>query len=89
MCIRNEHLRKKYHDMKQFEVIVDDEKLQYEDFELILGDFIKPRETSVRHDADKLSKRLMEIILKETLVNDKRRILEYVVLSGKLKIKKN
>ena len=89
MCIRNEHLRKKYHDMKQFEVIVDEEKLQYEDFELILGDFIKPRETSVRHDADKLSKRLMEIILKETLVNDKRRILEYVVLSGKLKIKKN
>ncbi|HCW74422.1 MAG TPA: hypothetical protein DHM90_12225 [Clostridiaceae bacterium] len=89
MCIRNEHLRKKYHDMKQFEVIVDDEKLQHEDFELILGDFIKPRETSVRHDADKLSKRLMEIILKETLVNDKRRILEYVVLSGKLKIKKN
>jgi len=89
MCIRNEHLRKKYHDMKQFEVIVDEEKLQYEDFELILGDFIKPRETSVRHDADKLSKRLIEIILKETLVNDKRRILEYVVLSGKLKIKKN
>lgn len=89
MCIRNEHLRKKYHDMKQYEVIVDEEKLQYEDFELILGDFIKPRETSVRHDADKLSKRLMEIILKETLVNDKRRILEYVVLSGKLKNKKN
>lgn len=89
MCIRNEHLRKKYHDMKQYEVIVDEEKLRYEDFELILGDFIKPRETSVRHDADKLSKRLMEIILKETLVNDKRRILEYVVLSGKLKNKKN
>lgn len=89
MKIRSEHLRKKYHDMKQFEVVVDEEKLQYEDFELILGDFIKPREESVRHDADKLSKRLMEIILKETLVNDKRRILEYAVLSSKLKIRKN
>lgn len=89
MRIRNDQLRKKYHDMNQYEVVADEEKLQYEDFELVLGDFIKPRESSVRHDADKLSKRLMEIILKETLVNDKRRILEYVVLSGKLKIKKN
>ncbi len=30
----------------------------------------------MRHDADKLSQKLMEIILEETLVSDKKRILE-------------
>lgn len=85
MEIRNEHLKEKYQKMKQVEVQVDQENLDHLGFELITGDFIKPRESSVRHDADKLSKKLMEIILKEILVYDKRRILEYVSLSGKLK----
>uniref|UniRef100_UPI0028A156A8 gluconeogenesis factor YvcK family protein n=1 Tax=Proteiniclasticum sp. TaxID=2053595 RepID=UPI0028A156A8 len=88
MKIRNDHLREKYHRMNQFEVEIDYENLKEEPFKLIQGDFIKPRESSVRHDADKLSQKLMEIILEETLVSDKKRILEYVALSGKLKGKK-
>jgi uncharacterized cofD-like protein len=88
MKIRNDHLREKYHRMNQFEVEIDYENLKEEPFKLIQGDFIKPRESSVRHDADKLSQKLMEIVLEETLVSDKKRILEYVALSGKLKGKK-
>ncbi len=88
MKIRNDHLRDKYHRMNQFEVEIDYENLKEEPFKLIQGDFIKPRESSVRHDADKLSQKLMEIVLEETLVSDKKRILEYVALSGKLKGKK-
>jgi len=86
--IRNPKLRSAYHHMNQFEVPVDEENLKEYDFKLITGDFIKPRETSVRHDAEKLSQKLMEIILSEALVNDKKRILEYVALSGKLKHRK-
>ena len=87
--IRNAMLRDTYHHKNQFEVMVDEENMKEYDFELVTGDFIKPRETSVRHDAEKLSQKLMEIILSEALVNDKKRILEYVALSGKLKRRKN
>jgi hypothetical protein len=71
--------------MGQFEVQVDEEKLKGREFRLITGDFIKPKETSVRHDAEKLSKKLMEIIIDETLAPDKKRILEYFALSSILK----
>jgi len=87
--IRSVKLRETYHHKNQFEVMVDEENMKEYDFELVTGDFIKPRETSVRHDAEKLSQKLMEIILRESLVNDKKRILEYVALSGKLKHRKN
>lgn len=85
--ILDEKLGKKYHDMNQWEVKIDYENMMRSEFELIEGDFILPSEKSVRHDADKLSKRLMEIILEKTLVYDKKRILEYVILSEKLKVK--
>lgn len=85
--ILDEKLKKKYHDMDQWEVKIDYENLARKEFVLIEGDYILPSEKSVRHDAQKLSKRLMEIILEKTLVYDKKRILEYIILSGKLKAK--
>lgn len=86
MPIRNKDLQKKYHDVGQFEVEIDEDVLgRTYGIELVKGDFIKPREKSVRHDAEKLSQKLMEIVLKETLFNDQKRILEYVSLSRKLK----
>ncbi len=88
MPIRNKNLQKKYHDEGQFEVEIDEEILvKTYGAQLVAGDFIKPRESSVRHDAEKLSQKLMEIVLKDTLFNDKKRILEYVSLSRKLKQK--
>lgn len=88
MPIRNKDLQKKYHDVGQFEVEIDEEVIE-ETYrtQLVRGDFIKPRERSVRHDAEKLSQKLMEIVLKETLFDDQKRILEYVSLSRKLKQK--
>lgn len=82
-------LQEKYHRMGQFEVQVDEEKLKGREFRLITGDFIKPKETSVRHDAEKLSKKLMEIIIDETLAPDKKRILEYFALSSILKLRRH
>ncbi len=88
MPIRNKDLQKKYHDVGQFEVEIDEQILsETYGAQLVVGDFIKPREKSVRHDAEKLSQKLMEIVLKDTLFNDKKRILEYVSLSRKLKQK--
>lgn len=87
MPIRDAELRAKYHSMEQFEVDLGLERLQEEDFILVRGDFILPSETSVRHNADKLSKKLMGIILEKTLVHDRKRILEYKILSEKLKLK--
>ncbi len=86
MPIRNPELQKKYHDVGQFEVEIDEKTLNDTyGARLVVGDFIKPREKSVRHDAEKLSLKLMEIVLHETLINDKKRILEYISLSRKLK----
>ncbi|NLB20483.1 MAG: YvcK family protein [Clostridium sp.] len=88
MPIKNKDLQKKYHDVGQFEVEIDEEAIEETcDVQIVRGDFIKPREKSVRHDAEKLSQKLMEIVLKDTLFNDQKRILEYVSLSRKLKQK--
>lgn len=88
MPIKNKDLQKKYHDVGQFEVEIDEEAIRKIcNAQIVRGDFIKPREKSVRHDAEKLSQKLMEIVLRDTLFDDEKRILEYVSLSRKLKQK--
>lgn len=88
MPIKNKDLQKKYHDVGQFEVEIDEEAVRKIcNVQIVRGDFIKPREKSVRHDAEKLSQKLMEIVLRDTLFDDEKRILEYVSLSRKLKQK--
>ena len=88
MPIKNKDLQKKYHDVGQFEVEIDEEAIRKIcNVQIVRGDFIKPREKSVRHDAEKLSQKLMEIVLRDTLFDDEKRILEYVSLSRKLKQK--
>lgn len=86
--IENMELKDKYAATGQMEVLIDEEKLRNQEFTLIEGNFILAQETSVRHDADKLSGRLMETILERSLIYDKKRILEYVLLSEKLKHKR-
>jgi uncharacterized cofD-like protein len=83
--IDNMNLKEKYGNMGQTEVLVDRENLSKYSFELVLGDFLLAREDSVRHDAEKLSRVLMDTILRKSLIYDKKRILEYVLLSDKLK----
>lgn len=83
--IDNMTLKEKYGNMGQTEVLVDRDNLSKYSFELVLGDFLLAREDSVRHDAEKLSRVLMDTILRKSLIYDKKRILEYVLLSDKLK----
>jgi len=83
--IDNIMLKDKYGRMGQKEVLVDRDNLSKYSFELVEGDFLLAREDSVRHDAEKLSRVLMETILRKSLIYDKKRILEYVLLSDKLK----
>lgn len=86
--IENEELRNKYHKENQFEVKIDFDELKERKIKIIEGEYILPKKNSVRHDAEKLSRDLMTIVLEDSLAGNEKRVLEYILLSEKLKKKK-
>lgn len=51
-------------------------------------DMIKIKKELIRHDEDKLAKILIETILKKKMINDEKRIFEYIYLSQRLRREK-
>ncbi|NLC65900.1 MAG: YvcK family protein [Clostridium sp.] len=86
--IKDEKLKVKYHSENQYEVEADFNELKKRKIKTISGEYIVPKRNSIRHDADKLSRDLMKVVLEDSLAGNEKRVLEYLLLSEKLK-KKN
>lgn len=70
-------------------VAINEKEVKELDIEIIEGDFVKIKKGYVRHDADKLAAILLETIIKKKLFYDKKKIVEYIYLSQRLKENKN
>jgi uncharacterized cofD-like protein len=67
-------------------VTIDKPKVEELGVKVIEGDFIKINERGlIRHDAEKLATILIETIMEKKLLYDKKKIIEYLYVSGRLK----
>lgn len=78
-------LEGKYSDKKSYLVKYDKDNLENEGIGIIKGDFINIQNGHIRHDTEKLASILINNIMEEKLLYDKRKIIEYFYLSERLK----
>jgi uncharacterized cofD-like protein len=78
-------LKEKYLKDNSSIVNINEEEVTKLGIKVIKSDFIKVRKGYVRHDANKLASILLETIMKKKLFYDKKKIVEYLYLSQRLK----
>lgn len=83
--IIGEELEEKYSKENASLVNYDDEILQNGGISVIKGDFIKVSNGHIRHDTEKLSAIIINTIMEEKLLYDKKKIIEYFYLSERIK----
>lgn len=84
----SDDITKKYIEKNARRVEYDKSKIENIGIKVIEGNFLKITENGeIRHDAEELSKILIETIMEKHLLLDKRKILEYNYLSEKMKEK--
>ncbi|WP_129596595.1 gluconeogenesis factor YvcK family protein [Anaerophilus nitritogenes] len=65
----------------------DYEYLKKNNIQMIEGSFVDIKKNYIRHDADKISKKIIELVLKEKYTIDKKRIVDYYLLKEDIKKK--
>lgn len=78
-------LEQKYHNDSSNMVDINEEEITKLGIDVIKSDFVKIGKGYIRHDEDKLATILVETIMEKKLFNDKKKIVEYVYLSQRLK----
>jgi len=81
----NKDLEDRYSKEKSYLVKYDKDKLEDEGIGIIKGDFINIQNGHIRHDTEKLASILINNIMEEKLLYDKKKIIEYFYLSERLK----
>ncbi|MBZ9689136.1 YvcK family protein [Clostridium estertheticum] len=82
-------LEEKYQKDNSNMVNINDKEVAKLGIEVIKSDFVKIQKGYVRHDEDKLAAILLETIMEKKLFYDKKRTVEYLYLSQRLKEHKN
>lgn len=80
-----ENIKEKYLQKGSTFVQIDHDDKEKLNVKYIEFDMIKIKKGLIRHDEDKLAKILMETILKKKMINDEKRVFEYIYLSQKLR----
>lgn len=80
-----EHIKEKYLQKGSTFVQLDHDDKEKLDVKYIEFDMIKVKKGLIRHDEDKLTKILIETVLKKKMINDEKRVFEYIYLSQRLR----
>lgn len=83
-----ESLLEKYRGENAAPVVIDYDIINDMGIKLIEDDFVSISNGYLRHDFDKLARRIFMLISEEKLQKDKKRLLDYYYISGKLKKRK-
>jgi len=83
-----ENIKEKYLQKGSTFVQLDHDDKEKLNVKYIEFDMIKIKKELIRHDEDKLAKILIETILKKKMINDEKRIFEYIYLSQRLRREK-
>jgi uncharacterized cofD-like protein len=81
----SESLLEKYMGENAAPVVIDYDIINSMGIKLVEDDFVSIANGYLRHDFDKLAKRIFMLVSEEKLQKDKKRLLDYYYISGKLK----
>ena len=78
-------MKKKYKDKNSDIVTIDRDKLKDFGIEIVEKNLIKVSKGTIKHDSDYLAQVLVETIMEKKLLYDRRKIIEYMYLSQRIK----
>ena len=81
----SDELKEKYDKEGAKLVELDEENIKNQGVDLIVGNLIKMESGFIKHDADYLAQILVETIMEKHLLYDKKKIIEYMYLSQRIK----
>ena len=81
----SDELKEKYNKEGAELVKLDEDNIKSQGVDLIVGNLIKIESGFVKHDADYLAQILVESIMEKQLLYDKKKIIEYMYLSQRIK----
>lgn len=81
----SDDLKEKYDKEGAKLVELDEENIKSQGVDLIVGNLIKMESGFIKHDADYLAQILVETIMEKHLLYDKKKIIEYMYLSQRIK----
>lgn len=81
----SDELKEKYNKEGAELVKLDEDNIKSQGVDLIVGNLIKIESGFVKHDADYLAQILVEAIMEKQLLYDKKKIIEYMYLSQRIK----
>ena len=81
----SDELKEKYDKEGAKLVELDEENIKSQGVDLIVGNLIKMESGFIKHDADYLAQILVETIMEKHLLYDKKKIIEYMYLSQRIK----
>ena len=81
----SDELKEKYDKEGAKLVELDEENIKSQGVDLIVGNLIKMESGFIKHDADHLAQILVETIMEKHLLYDKKKIIEYMYLSQRIK----
>lgn len=81
----SDELKEKYNKEGAKIVELDEENIKNQGVDLIVGNLIKMESGFIKHDADYLAQILVETIMEKHLLYDKKKIIEYMYLSQRIK----
>lgn len=81
----SDEMKKKYKDKNSDIVTIDRDKLKDFGIEIVEKNLIKVSKGTIKHDSDYLAQVLVETIMEKKLLYDRRKIIEYMYLSQRIK----
>lgn len=81
----SDDMKKKYKDKNSDIVTIDRDKLKDFGIEVVEKNLIKVSKGTIKHDSDYLAQVLVETIMEKKLLYDRRKIIEYMYLSQRIK----
>lgn len=81
----SDELKEKYDKEGAKLVELDEENIKSQGVDLIVGNLIKMESGFIKHDADYLAQILVKTIMEKHLLYDKKKIIEYMYLSQRIK----
>lgn len=78
-------VKEKYATEDSIVVECDDETIKDMGVEIIKDNFVKVEKSTVKHNSDKLAEVLIDTIMNKKLLYDKKKIIEYMYLSQRIK----
>ncbi|MGG7161416.1 gluconeogenesis factor YvcK family protein [Clostridium baratii] len=81
----SDDMKKKYKDKNSDIVTIDRDKLKDFGIEIVEKNLIKVSKGTIKHDSDYLAQVLVETIMEKKLLYDRKKIIEYMYLSQRIK----